>query len=190
MKEKEPTDWKSIRKESPIDLKLFQAHFEYLQNPRNEKEVKILRLTGPDACNVIAIAEDGRFLLVRQYRFGTLTYTLEVPGGLMEQDEDQRISAQRELVEETGYTSTHWNFLTSVPSNPVYLDCFIHHWVAMGIELTDITNMDDAEDLDIVFYTLNEVLEAIKKGEINHPHTLSAFMAYFLSERSSVQISG
>lgn len=176
--------WKSLRKDPSIDLKLFDASFEYLINPRNNKEVKIVRLSGPDACNVITIIEDGRFLFVRQFRFGTNEYTLEVPGGLMEEGEDQLLSAKRELAEETGYTAPRWKFISSVPSNPVYLDSYVHHWVAEGAVLTDPTKMDDAEDLEIVLLTGEEIIPAIQSGRINHPHTISALMAYFLSNQN------
>ncbi len=176
--------WKSLRKDPSIDLKLFDASFEYLINPRNNKEVKIVRLSGPDACNVITIMEDGRFLFVRQFRFGTNEYTLEVPGGLMEEGEDQLLSAKRELVEETGYTAPRWKFISSVPSNPVYLDCYVHHWIAEGANLTDPTKMDDAEDLEIVLLTAEEIIPAIQSGRINHPHTISALMAYFLMDQN------
>jgi ADP-ribose pyrophosphatase len=176
--------WKSLRKDTSIDLKLFDAYFEYLINPRNKKEVKIVRLSGPDACNVITITEDGRLLFVRQFRFGTNEYTLEVPGGLMEEGEDQLHSAKRELVEETGYTAPVWKYLSSVPSNPVYLDCYIHHWVAEGAVLTDATKMDDAEDLEIVLLKVEEIVPAMRSGLINHPHTISALMAYFLTDQN------
>lgn len=176
--------WKSLRKDPPIDLKLFDASFEYLMNPRNGMEVKVVRLSGPDACNVITITEDGKFLFVRQFRFGTNEYTLEVPGGLMEEGEDQLFSAQRELVEETGYTAPHWEFISSVPSNPVYLDCFIHHWIAKDAILTDPTQMDDAEDLEIVLLKPKEIIPAIQSGIINHPHTVSALMSYFIKNQN------
>ncbi len=171
--------WISKGASEPVDLRLFQARFEDLVNPRNEEEVRILRLSSPDACNVLPVLEDGRFLLVRQYRFGTGTFTLEIPGGLLEPGELPEQGARRELREETGYQAQRLEYLGKVPSNPVFLDCYIHHFVATGVSQEGVQVLDPAEDIELVALDRDELMAGLRSGDINHPHTLSALM-YFL----------
>lgn len=171
--------WISKGISEPIDLRLFQARFEDLVNPRNEEQVRILRLSSPDACNVLPVLDDGRFLLVRQYRFGTGTFTLEIPGGLLEPGESPEQGAYRELREETGYEVQHLEYLGKVPSNPVFLDCYVHHFVARVVYGEGGQILDPAEDIELVALDRDALIEGLRSGAIDHPHTMSALM-YFL----------
>jgi len=173
-------EWKLIEKSDPIDLKLFEAHFEHLINPRNDLPVKIVRLTAKDACNALCLDQDGYIIFVRQLRFGTMKYTLELPGGLVDKDEDYEVAAKRELAEETGYTSTSWTRLADIYSNSVYLDSKVIHWLARDASRTEQVKFDDAEDLEVIRLTPEEAREALKDGRIDHPHTISALAHYFL----------
>lgn len=173
-------EWKLVEKSDPIDLKLFEAHFEYLVNPRNDLTVKIVRLNTKDACNTLCIDQQGYFIFVRQMRFGTMKYTLELPGGLVDEGEDYLHAAQRELAEETGFTSESWTRLADIYSNSVYLDSKVIHWLAVDAVLTEEVNFDDAEDIEIVRLSSGDTKNALKDGRIDHPHTISALAHYFL----------
>lgn len=173
-------EWILIKKSEPIDLKLFEAHFEYLVNPRNDLTVKIVRLNAKDACNILCIDQEGNFVFVRQLRFGTMKYTLELPGGLVDKGEDYLHAAQRELAEETGYTSSSWTKLAEIYSNSVYLDSKVIHWLATDAVLTKKVNLDDAEDIEIIRLTPEDTKKALKEGKIDHPHTISVLAHYFL----------
>ena len=113
-------------------------------------------------------------MLVRQYRFGIEDYTLEVPGGLLEPDEDRLIAVQRELLEETGYTANEFTFLGSVYSNPVFIDCEIHHFIAFGASLQSEQNLDFDEEIEIVELSVEDVYKQLDEGFFKHPHTVTA----------------
>lgn len=166
--------WKILKSEFVADLKIFKARFDYLVNPHNQKEVKVTVLEAEDAANVIALNKEGEILMIHQYRFGTQEYSLEIPGGFIEAEETPLQGVQRELVEETGYTSEQWNNLGSIYSNPVYQPAKIHHFLAKNIEKTQATNFDDEEHIESRFYTLKELKEAALSNQITHPHTISA----------------
>jgi len=101
--------WKLLKSEFVADLKIFKARFDYLLNPHNQKEVKVTVLDALDAANVIALNEEGKILMIHQYRFGTQEYSLEVPGGFIEAGETPLQGAKRELADIDQTRSTNFD---------------------------------------------------------------------------------
>lgn len=172
-------EWTCVRSEAGPDLKLFRARFDHMLNPRNGKTEKMIILESTDSVNVVPITQKGEILFVRQYRFGIGDYTLELPGGIVDPGEDHAPAAMRELREETGHTGSHWQYLGKVPSNPVFMDSYVHHWWVEGVEKTHDLTLDDGEDVELVAYPIDEVQRMLYAGEIQHPHAVNALMLYF-----------
>lgn len=140
-------------------------------------------LESPDAANVVAVTKDEHILFVQQYRFGIHAETLELPGGIVDAGEDHATAALRELREETGYTSQHWQHLGSVPSNPVFMTSYIHHHLAEDVEWTDVLKLDEGEALEVVKLPMQEVFQRWRQGGFGHPHTLTALMLFFVKKQ-------
>lgn len=161
--------------ETLLENRLFKLRNDLYRNPRTGNTLQVAILESKDAANVVAFTPDGKLVLVHQFRFGTREWTLEIPGGQLDNhDEPPLLAAQRELAEETGYTGGEWTYLGKVPANPVFMDNYIHHWLARGVAKTQATNFDEGEDIEIVALPLDEVAALVREGKINHPHTLSA----------------
>lgn len=172
-------EWTCVKSEQGPDLKLFTARFDYMLNPRNQVTERMIILASPDSVNVVPLTKTGEIIFVRQYRFGTRTYTLELPGGIVDPGEEHGVAAVRELQEETGYSSSSWEYLGKIGSNPVFMDSYVHHWLAKDVELTHETSLDDGEDVEWVALSIEEVKERLLLGSFQHPHAVNALLRFF-----------
>ena len=174
--------WFIEKSEPGPDLKLFEARFDFIKNPRNGITEKKIILSGGNAVNVIALTSANEIVLVRQYRFGTASYTLELPGGLVDPDESLVKAAERELEEETGYTCGEKLIpLGKIGQNPVFMDSYVHHFLALDVKLTKKQILDAGENIEVILMPLEELKFRWQKGEIEHPHSVNALLRYFNS---------
>jgi ADP-ribose pyrophosphatase len=111
---------------------------------------------------------------VRQYRFGSGSVTLEIPGGMVDRGEHHRAAAERELREETGHTAAKWTYLGCVEPNPAFHDNLCHHWLAEDAERTHAQGLDAGEDIAIDTLELDDVRARIERGEIRHSLVITA----------------
>ena len=170
-------DWKKRRSEYSVDLTIARLRFDYLVNPRNGKEVKVSVLESPSAANVVALTAADEVVLIRQYRFGTERITTELPGGMIDGDEDVLVAARRELREETGYTSANWIPLGKVPANPVFQDSYIHNFLCLDAVRTHTELLlDEAEDIEVLTLPWAAALAALHDGTIDHPHSIAGLV--------------
>lgn len=175
--------WKLERSEPGPGLKIFRSRLDYMRNPRNGKTEAMIILEGADAANIVAVTPDHQIIFVRQFRFGIGADTLELPGGAVDIGEPQADAARRELAEETGYTAPAWRYLGSIPSNPVFMNSSIFHWLALNAEPTLAQSLDDGEAVEVVLLPESEVLNKLLEGWFQHPHTVNALLRYFVDER-------
>ncbi len=179
----EDLQWERLRSEMLADLKLFRARFDYMKNPRNGAMDRMIVLETADAANIVATTQDQQMLFVKQYRFGIQEDTLELPGGIVDENENHTDAAVRELREETGYTGTHWAYLGKIASNPVFMTNYIHHYLAENVELTHNLFLDEGEALSVVTLSIEEVWQRFREGYFQHPHTVNALVLYFAKKQ-------
>jgi len=171
---KDPKPWKNIKSESGPDLKLFQVRWDSMENPRTNQVLERLVLETEDWVNVVPITADSHIVMVNQYRFGVSKITSEIPGGLIDDGEDSKSAAIRELAEETGYTGGDWIYLGSVEPNPAFHTNHCHHWLALGVEKTMDPILDPGEDIRVETLSFSELRGSILAGNVNHVLALSA----------------
>lgn len=122
-----------------------------------------------------AVTKEGKMVMVRQYRKAADKAILEVPAGKIEKDEDHRLTAERELQEETGYTAGKMEYITSFYSSIGYSTEVIYLYLASDLTPGD-TNFDDNEAIDILEYSLPELRKMIFSGEIEDAKTICAIL--------------
>jgi ADP-ribose pyrophosphatase len=178
-----PAPWPRHGSRRGPRLALFDVRFDDLTNPRTGERFERLVLETPDWVNVVAIDTQGLIVFVRQFRFGTSTVTLEIPGGMVDRGEDHGDAARRELVEETGYLARRWIHLGSIDPNPAIHDNAIHHWLALDAEQVGPPEPDAGEDLRVELLDPESVRTAVRQGAIRHSLVLCA-LAHVLDLRT------
>ena len=134
-------------------------------------------LTHPGAVAIVAILDDGRILLERQYRYPVAKVCMEIPAGKLDLGEDPLVCAQRELQEETGYTATKWSYIRRIHPVISYSTEFIDIYLAEGLSKGQ-RQLDDEEFLDVFAASLDELLTWVEEGAITDVKT--TISAYWL----------
>ncbi len=130
------------------------------------------------AAAVVPVREDGRILMVRQYRNAIERMTLEIPAGSRDSvTEDTKVCAARELEEETGYKSDDLTLLISLKTTVAFCDEFIDVYLAKNLK-SGRQHLDEGEFIDVEAYALDELCEMIYAGKIQDAKTVSALLAY------------
>jgi 8-oxo-dGTP pyrophosphatase MutT (NUDIX family) len=168
--------------------KLNSIVFNYFQakrsNPDGTKEGNFDVLECRNWVNVLAFDENEQLILVKQYRHGIDEITLEGPAGVVDKNEDPSETAKRELLEETGYKSEDWTFLGKVSANPAFLNNYCSVYLARNCKKVQDQNLDNFEEIEILYKSKDEIRDLIEKGEIHHSLFLSALGLYFLKNFS------
>lgn len=130
------------------------------------------------AAAVVAVLEDGRLLLVRQYRNALNRFTLEIPAGARDSvTEPTSECAARELEEETGYRCDNLEFLISLKTTVAFCNELVDVYVARNL-IPSKQKLDEGEEIELKAHTLEDLCEKIYKGEIQDGKTVAAIMAY------------
>ena len=136
------------------------------------------------AVAIVALDDNGKLKMVRQYRKAAEIIMLEIPAGTLETGEDPLDCAQRELEEETGLKAKHWEKILSYYSAPGFCNEELHLYLAQGLYPGE-TNPDEDEFLEQVDVTLYEAYDMIFQGQINDGKSIIGIQyAYHRMERT------
>lgn len=176
---KERKNWKDhfvtpIYTVSSFDIKL----------PRSTQEKTYHVLKSNNWVNVVPVTKDGNILMIEQYRHGIGEMSLELPGGIVDEQESgaELQAVIRELREETGYSTNIENYtlLSKFSGNPAMFTNWSFSYFAKDVELTDPVEFDEGEDIEIKILKPQEVKQKLVDGKIHHPHMAAALGIYFL----------
>ena len=126
----------------------------------------------PGAVAIVALTDDGRICLVRQYRTALGRVTVEIPAGKLDPGEDPLECAHRELEEETGMRAERMAFLTTIATCVGFCDELIHVYMATG--LTFVASDPDADEfINVDLVPLPELIDAVLDGRIEDVKTVT-----------------
>ncbi|MEE1312564.1 MAG: NUDIX hydrolase [Lachnospiraceae bacterium] len=175
-------EYKRIRQELMYQGKVVGFYKDILKLP-NGNTVEWDLIKHPGAAAIIPVLEDGRIILVEQYRNALGRKTFEIPAGGIEKGETPLQCVTREIEEETGYQSNQIEFLIKVITAIGFCDEMIPIYVAKDLVKTE-QNLDEDEEIELKIVTIEEAVDMILNGIIIDSKTVSGILAYKETLRS------
>lgn len=120
----------------------------------------------PDWVNIIAIDENGQYVMERQFRYGLGKTCYEIAAGVIEKGETPLEAAKRELSEETGYEGGEWTLLMQLSGNPSTTNNITHCFLATGVKKTKAQHLDSTEDLEVCLVSESDVRDLLEHDQI------------------------
>lgn len=131
----------------------------------------------PGAVTIVPVTDDGRLVMIRNWRMAVGGPLWELPAGKREQGESPAQTAARELTEETGYTASVIEPLGAYYTSPGFADEYMHAFVATGLVAGELA-LELGEEVETACLQPREVGELIDRGELVDGKTLAALMLW------------
>lgn len=173
---------KIISSKEVLRNKLFRVVDEIATDPSGF-EIHRFIIRHPGSAVMMAVDEEQRILLVRQFRLPAKQELWELPAGRLDAGETALQAAERELREETGYQATDWVELASFWPSPGYVDEKMDLFLARGLTAGTPAQMPD-ERIETRWFAENELADLIRAGEIHDGKTIIGFYRWLDFKRS------
>lgn len=175
--------WEILSSDYLLKSKWLTVRKDYVRMPSGIEMDDYYVLEYPDWINVIAITEDGKFVIERQYRHGTQSVDYELCAGTIEEGETPIDAAKRELFEEAGYKGGEWTLYCESCPNPAAMTNRNYTFLAKGVRYSGERHLEKTEDIEIHLMTYAEVKELVMNGEIKQGQMLAPLWKYIAENK-------
>jgi ADP-ribose pyrophosphatase len=173
--------WKKVSSRPAGDFRIFTARWDERVSPRTGRTHEFIVLDSLDWVNIVAVTPDQQVVLVEQYRHGSDTVELEIPGGLLDNAQETPLQAGlRELREETGYEGEQAQVLCEQFPNPAFLSNRCYTVLALNCTVKHPLNWDHGEDLVTRLVPADQLPGLVASGQIRHSIIIAALYHFEL----------
>lgn len=173
--------WKKLKSVPSGDFRIFKVRTDRLVSPRTGAEHDFFVIDCPNWVNVIALTPGRELITIQQYRHGSETVELEIPGGMIDPHDASPVAAGvRELREETGYAGRNARLIGQVYPNPAIMSNVCYTVLVEECESRHALQWDHGEDLATVLTPLNQIPSLVSQGRIKHSLVVAALFHFQL----------
>jgi ADP-ribose pyrophosphatase len=176
--------WQKISSKLVGNFRIFTVRSDYKISPRTGQEHDFFVIDSVNWVNVIATTADQELVMIEQYRHGSDTVELEIPGGMMDaKDVSPAIAGMRELREETGYEGEQPEIIGQIYPNPAIMSNTCFTLFVQNCEVKHPVEWDHGEDLITRLVPLPEIPGLVATGKIRHSLVVVALYHFELWQR-------
>lgn len=176
--------WQKLSTKLLGNFKIFTLRTDRKISPRTQHEHDFFVIDSNNWVNVVAITPDQQLVMVEQYRHGTNTVELEIPGGMIDAKDASPVGAGvRELREETGYEGTNARILGEIAPNPAIMSNTCYTVLVENCRLTHPVEFDHGEDLITRLVPVADIPRLVAEKKIGHSLVVVALYHYELWQR-------
>lgn len=173
--------WPTHARKMVAKTRVFEVDIAERISPRTGRHHEFGLLRCPDWVNVVALTADQQLVFVRQWRHGTESVTLEVPGGMVDPGETPIEAAARELLEESGFAGRDLQHIGTVAPNPALQSNRCHSFFVRDCRQVAQTHFDSTEDCQLVLLPAAAARELVGNGQIDHALVVAALSHAWLA---------
>ncbi|EEI90890.1 NUDIX hydrolase [Sphingobacterium spiritivorum] len=171
--------WKLLASEYIIKRPWATLRVDKMELPNGNIKEEYYVLEYPTWVNMIGITKDQKILFVRQYRHGADQIMVELPAGVVEEGEDPRDAARRELLEETGFAFEGIEEICKLYANPATSGNLTYTYILQGGVKVQEQELDNSEDIEVVEMTIEEAKTFLFENKLGQAlHTAALFYAF------------
>jgi len=179
-----PKPWKKVGSQPVGDFRIFTIRSDRAISPRTQQAHDFYVIDCVNWVNVIALTPDRRLVMIEQYRHGSNTVELEIPGGMIDaKDASPVAAALRELREETGYEGGNPQIIGQIFPNPAIMSNVCYTVLVDHCDCRHPVEFDHGEDLATRLVPVADLAQLVAAGKIQHSLVVVALYYFELWQR-------
>ncbi len=179
--------WQKISSKKLGDFRIFSIRSDLKISPRTGKEHDFFVIDSVNWVNVIALTPKNELVMIEQYRHGSNTVELEIPGGIMDATDVSPVATGvRELSEETGYEGENPLEIGKIFPNPAIMSNTCYTVLVQNCDLKHDVKFDSGEDIVTRLVPASEIPELVSSGRIAHSLVVVALYHFELWRKKNV----
>lgn len=169
--------WKTLSSTYLFNDRWFKVRKEICETPSGKIVDPYYVYEFPTWVGAVPVTEDGRIVMVRQYRHALGETIIEIPGGCVDDtDKDFQEAIARELLEETGYSFSSYEYLGRISPNPSTNTNLLHMFLAKGGKKVAEQLLDENEEIEVVLLSIDELKQLLRENKIIQSMHVSCIM--------------